>query len=71
LQTTAFIPVLHLHFQIKILAQQGVLPPDLPYLSQFGRPIREHESIQITRDELRELTTRVNYLMQNYIEKNS
>ncbi len=69
LQTTEHIPVLHLHFQIKALLQQGVLPPDLPYLSQFGRPIREHELINITHAELRELSTRVNYLIQNYIEK--
>lgn len=68
LQKTDALEILRLHFQIKLLAQQGVLPHDLPNLEVFRRPIREHSFIGLSSEERQALISRVSYLVKNYQE---
>jgi DNA repair protein RecO (recombination protein O) len=68
LQTTDNVQMLLLHFEIKVLAQQGVLPPDLPQLEFFRLPIRDHATIELPACEFQELRSRVVYHIKDYLQ---
>ena len=68
LQTSQRIGLLRLAFDIKILAQQGVLAHDIPSLLKFRGPIAEHERIELSPDEFQSTRARVSYELKNYLE---
>lgn len=59
--------VLRAAFEIKLLAQQGVLPQDLPGSENFRRPLAEHESISMTSDTFVRLRSRLRDALNRYL----
>lgn len=68
LQTSKRPGLLRLTFEIKILAQQGVLAQDIPLLTRFRGPIVDHEQIELGPDEFPLVRARISYEIANYLE---
>lgn len=70
LEKTKDLPLLKLHFEIKLMNHEGVLPPDFPYIQDLlSISIEEHEGIQLT-DEIKSSSgRRLTRLLQNYLHQ--
>ncbi len=68
LQDSKSLSILWLQFEIKILAQQGVLAQDVDNIDLFRGPIRDHDSIKLSGEEISKLNHRVSYLLKSYLQ---
>jgi DNA repair protein RecO (recombination protein O) len=66
-ESTNDIQKLKLHFEIKLLGHQGVLPP-LPGAEEWMRkPLREHFDFDASREEWRQLQWAVHHSLESYL----
>ena len=66
-ETSTSLSKLKLHFEVKLLSNQGVLPP-LPTADEWLRlPIRDHGSFEIENSELFKLESHVRHHLDAYI----
>jgi len=66
-ETTSDVHKLKLHFEIKLLGQQGVLPP-LPGAEDWMRkPLREHLEFDFSRDDFHQLQWAVHHSLEGYL----
>jgi DNA repair protein RecO (recombination protein O) len=66
-ETTNQIDRLKLHFEIKVLAQQGVLPPFPIAESWTHHPLKEHESLALDKIDLRQLEWDIHHSLESYL----
>ena len=67
LETSENTELLQTHFEMKLLASQGVLPHDLPENDLYHLSISDHEKSQIAEETLRLLRNRVHYAVTTYL----
>lgn len=68
LETSDSIGVLKVHFELKLLSSQGVLPQDLPETDLLMLPIKDHSKTQLKDlSDLAPLRNRVHYAIQQYL----
>jgi DNA repair protein RecO (recombination protein O) len=66
-ETSPDILKLKLHFEVKLLGHQGVLPP-LPGAEEWmRRPLKDHILFDGTREELRQLEWSVHHALESYL----
>jgi DNA repair protein RecO (recombination protein O) len=65
-ETSARLSLLRLHFEVKLLANQGVLPVEREEAALLGLPISAHESIALTELEFSGLRARVRQVLSGY-----
>jgi DNA repair protein RecO (recombination protein O) len=66
-QTTTDLGKLRLHFQIRLLASQGVLPAIPAAESFLEKPIKQHLDLQVDEDEISTLKIHIQSLLDQYL----
>jgi DNA repair protein RecO (recombination protein O) len=61
------LDLLRLHFDLKILAHQGMLPKQAMSGEVFQRGIQEHASLNLSSAQIKDLQTQSRALLQDYI----
>lgn len=67
LETSEDLFQLRLHFEAKILAQQGVLPPDQDFSRMVGVSLTQSSEIVVPEDEKRRLRNRLDQILNAYV----
>ncbi len=67
-ETSEDLPKLRLHFQIRLLATQGVLPSTLGIDMFLSKPIREHQSVEVSTEDFSSLTIHIQKLLDQYLD---
>lgn len=68
LETSEQPELLKTHFEMKLLACQGVLPPDLPENDLYNLSISEHEKSQMPKTTFGLLRNRVHHAISTYLD---
>jgi DNA repair protein RecO (recombination protein O) len=68
-QTSTKLDRLRIHFETKLLANQGVLPPDEEEDRLLRTPIAEHERISFDEAAWGRVRSRVNRVLRDYIDQ--
>ena len=68
LQSSEFPELLKTHFEMKLLASQGVLPPDLPENDLYALSIADHGKSRLNKETLTPLKNRVHYALNSYLD---
>lgn len=58
---------LRLHFEVKLLASQGVLPPEGDFQNYLSRGLSQHESISLQGEERRFVEERIHSHLKHYL----
>lgn len=66
-ETSQKLQDLRLHFEMRFLYLQGVLPPEMAVQELLQRPISEHGLLQLEPEEIQGLHGRLNHLLQQYL----
>ena len=66
-ESGADINKLRLHFDIKVLGGQGVLPPVPSAEMWFNTPLKDCETLSLDREELNSLQWNVHYSLEAYL----
>jgi DNA repair protein RecO (recombination protein O) len=66
-ETSQNLDLLKMHFEIKLLAHQGVLPLEAEEQTFLNEPIAKHESIQMDPHELGELKRKIRRTFSEYL----
>jgi DNA repair protein RecO (recombination protein O) len=66
-ETTTDVAKLKLHFEIKLLGHQGVLPP-LPGAEKWmKKPLSEHSSFDVAKEDWRQLEWTIHHCLESYL----
>ncbi len=63
------LSLLKVHFELKLLHQQGVMPPDLSSLESFSRPLMQHQEIELDGQALAQTGQQVHFVLKSYLER--
>ena len=66
-ETSGNLEVLRLHFELKMLAAQGVLPHEEGFQTWLATSLAKHEQIQAPREQLMLVHTQVHEHLRHYI----
>jgi DNA repair protein RecO (recombination protein O) len=66
-ESTTEVSKLKLHFEIKLLGHQGVLPP-LPGAEEWMRkPLREHHDFDVAKEDWHQLEWTIHHCLESYL----
>ena len=68
LQIHTILDRLRVHFEVKLLANQGVLPVDEEESILLRAPISDHEQLELSDDQWSYLRARVKRILQEYLQ---
>jgi DNA repair protein RecO (recombination protein O) len=61
------LSLLRMHFETKLLSQQGVLPPEPEFAALAEAPMSRHQDLHVSEDEKRRLKSRLDQVLKSYI----